>query len=363
MGVDHRNLPFPFPIPFPLDIQRAGLLPTVIYIFGILSSLSIIFKAAAFLLLYLKSSRLHRYLHHDTAGQPAWALVTGASDGIGKHLSHELASHGFNVVLHGRNSTKLAAVKDELARAFPAREFRSLIADATAIRCHDCRDRDRDHDRNSDFTPAKTVPVDFEALAASLADVNLTVLINNAGGGVKDPTYEFLQDVTEARILNNVNLNAIFPLLLQSKLLPQLLRNSPSLCVNIGSLADNGLPMLAAYASAKTFIGTASRTIPHELALQGRTGDVEVLFVRVGETTGVSDNHQPVSFFMPDSRTIARAVLARVGCGRPAVVGYLPHALQQVAVELAPGFVRERVVQRAIRTRWGEEQKGNKKSE
>ncbi|ROW04958.1 hypothetical protein VPNG_07022 [Cytospora leucostoma] len=357
MGVADWNLTFfPISIPSPLDIQRDGLLPTVVYIFGILSSLSIILKSAAFLLLYLRPSRLHRYLHHDTAGKPAWALVTGASDGIGKQLSRELAGHGFNVVLHGRDPTKLAAVRDELAGGFPAREFRSLVADATAIRCNNCRDRDRGRDRGSDSTPAKTTPVDFDALAASLADINLTVLINNAGGGPRSPTYEFLQDATEARVLDTVNLNAIFPLLLQSALLPQLLVSSPSLVVSIGSLADNGLPMVAAYAAAKTFLGTASRALPGELALLGRGRDgegkgegeeegkgdveVEVLSVRVGETTGVSDNRRPVSFFMPDAGTVARAVLARVGCGRPAVVGYFPHALQQLALELAPGHTR-----------------------
>ncbi|ROV90108.1 hypothetical protein VMCG_09780 [Cytospora schulzeri] len=351
----------------PFDIQRDGLMTpaVIIYILGILSCLSIISRTASFFLLYLRPSKLHRYLH-ETSGKPAWALVTGASDGIGKHFCHELADHGFNVVLHGRNPTKIAAVQDELVRTFPAREFRSLIADASVIPCSNCRGRNQD--QNGTASPPQngtTSPVDFVGIAHTLSDINLTVLINNAGGNYAkptDPVYQFLQDTPEARLVNNVNLNAVFPLILQSKLLPQLIRNKPSLVLNMGSLSDNGLPMLASYASSKTFLNTLSHVIPLELSLQGmRRGDVEVLAVRVGETTSTSGNSHPVSLFEPDAGAMARAVLARVGCGRPAVVAYLPHALRLATLGLTPGFVREWAFLRAIRTRWMEEQELIKK--
>jgi 17beta-estradiol 17-dehydrogenase / very-long-chain 3-oxoacyl-CoA reductase len=351
-----------------MDIQRDGLLTAIIYLLGILSCLSIVTKTTAFLLLYLRPSKLHRYLH-DTSGKPAWALVTGASDGIGKQFSIELASHGFNVVLHGRNPTKLAAVKDDLARQFPGREFRSLIADASAIACNNCRGQGKSHQVDDVASQAKnksTPPVDFEGIAASLTDINLTVLINNAGGNMADPSaplYQFLQDTPEARLVNNVNLNAVFPLVLQSKLLPQLMRNSPSLIINIGSLSDNGLPMLASYASSKTFLNTLSRIISHELTLQGRPGgDVEVFAARVGETTATSSNSHPASLFKPDARTVARAVLARVGCGLPAVVADLPNALLQSLLGLMPGFVRDRAFLGVIRTKWMADQERIKKS-
>lgn len=351
-----------------MDIQRDGLLTAIIYILGILSCLSITTKTTAFLLLYLRPSKLHRYLH-DTSGKPAWALVTGASDGMGKQFSIGLASHGFNVVLHGRNPTKLAAVKDDLARQFPGREFRSLIADASAIACNNCRGQGRSHQVDGVASQAKnksTPPVDFEGIAASLTDINLTVLINNAGGNMADPSaplYQFLQDAPEARLVNNVNLNAVFPLVLQSKLLPQLMRNSPSLIINIGSLSDNGLPMLASYASSKTFLNTLSRIISHELTLQGGPGgDVEVFAARVGETTATSSNSHPASLFKPDARTVARAVLARVGCGLPAVVADLPNALLQALLGLMPGFARDRALLGVIRTRWMADQERIKKS-
>lgn len=351
----------------PFHVQCDGLLTVIIYVLGSLSLLSIITNAAAFFHLYLiKPSKLHRYLH-DTSGKPAWALVTGASGGIGKQLCHELAAQGFNVVLHGRNPTKLAAVGDEIAKRFPHREFRTLIADASAISCNNCRGRNGDMVSlpATNKVATRTTPANFEVIAASLADINLTVLINNAGGNYPtppDPVYQFLHDASEARLVENVNLNAVFPLLLQSRLLPLLLGNSPSLIINMGSLSDGGLPMLASYASSKAFLSTLSRVVANELSLQGRRADVEVLAVRVGETTGTSANAHAVSLFEPDAGTMARAVLARVGCGRPAVVAYLPHALQLAVLDLAPEFVQQKAFLGAVRTRWTEEKERLKKA-
>lgn len=43
-------------------------------------------------------------------GKDSWAVVTGASDGIGRGIAIELASRGFNVVLIARNIAKLEEV-------------------------------------------------------------------------------------------------------------------------------------------------------------------------------------------------------------------------------------------------------------
>ena len=317
---------------------------------GVLSLLGILYRIASFVSPFLRPSRLDRYLH-DKDGNPPWALVTGASDGIGKQFCHQLAARGFNVVLHGRNPSKLDRVRDELVKAFPQRQFRSLIADGSAISCNSCR-----IETSSSASNPSSRAVDFDAITASLADINLTVLINNAGGGVVNPVYQFLQDSPEARLVGNISLNAVFPLLMQARLLPQLLRNAPSLIINVGSLADNGLPMLASYASSKKFNDTASRILSRELVVQRRHDDLEVLSVRVGEVTATSYNSHPVSFFEPDAATMARAALARVGCGRSTIVGYFPHALQQSAMDLAPSWAREKSMLDIVRDRWKQDQ-------
>lgn len=42
-----------------------------------------------------------------------WAVITGASDGIGRALVHELGNRGYNILAFGRNATKLDALKSE----------------------------------------------------------------------------------------------------------------------------------------------------------------------------------------------------------------------------------------------------------
>ena len=47
-----------------------------------------------------------------------WALVTGASDGIGKEYCMELAKSGFNIILMARDNAKLEGVATEIKEAY-----------------------------------------------------------------------------------------------------------------------------------------------------------------------------------------------------------------------------------------------------
>ena len=60
--------------------------------------------------------KLRRLLPLDLSryGKGSWAVVTGASDGIGRALCEELALQGFNIVLIARNKEKLEKVAQEL---------------------------------------------------------------------------------------------------------------------------------------------------------------------------------------------------------------------------------------------------------
>ena len=55
-----------------------------------------------------------------------WALVTGASSGIGKSLAKELAEQGLNVVLVSLKETILDETFEELKKQHPEREFRKI---------------------------------------------------------------------------------------------------------------------------------------------------------------------------------------------------------------------------------------------
>src|SRR5271154_6519096 len=84
------------------------------------------------MLYFLYPSTLGRYLR-DYQGEKSWALVTGSSDGIGKGIAYELCSHGFNVVLHGRNAEKLSRVQASLLAEYPKVQVRKVITDAPPL--------------------------------------------------------------------------------------------------------------------------------------------------------------------------------------------------------------------------------------
>ena len=56
------------------------------------------------------SAQLRKY----GAGKGAWAVVTGASEGIGREYALQLAKKGFNVVVSARNKAALSALVNEI---------------------------------------------------------------------------------------------------------------------------------------------------------------------------------------------------------------------------------------------------------
>jgi 17beta-estradiol 17-dehydrogenase / very-long-chain 3-oxoacyl-CoA reductase len=58
-----------------------------------------------------------------------WAVVTGATDGIGKAMAFELARKGQSVLLIGRSAEKLEACKGELSAKFPHVQVKTEVVD------------------------------------------------------------------------------------------------------------------------------------------------------------------------------------------------------------------------------------------
>ena len=293
---------------------------------GIITILYLAIRFFRFIHLYARPSSLKRYLH----GPNAWALVTGASDGIGRAFAQELAQNGFNVVLHGRNHIKLESIKAQLQNQFPIVEFRVLVADASC-----------------------TSHQQIDELLATLKDIHLTVLINNVGAAIKVAP---LVDTTSDEVDAIINTNARFPTQLTKALLPKLTQtNSPSLIINIGSMGDFCVPYATIYGGSKGFNMTWSSSLAMELKSEGK--NVEVLAISIGRVTDVSHNKKEASFFTPSARTMARAALQRVGCGKPVVVGYVGHAVQKFFVGLLPSSLTSTAVTSLMKGIWKESQR------
>ncbi|KAJ7090942.1 hypothetical protein B0H15DRAFT_837395 [Mycena belliarum] len=260
------------------------------------------------LLHWLYPSALPKYLRTSRDGASSWAFVTGASDGIGLALAHELGARGFNVLIHGRNASKLTRVQEELCAAHPKVEFRTITADA------------------SNFTAQ-----DIERVAAVVADLNLTVLINNVGGVAPlSSNFKHFESTTPAEMVALYNLNVLFPLQLTRALLPQLsAQKAPTLIATCGSAAHVGQPYVAAYSGCKGALRAWTRALAAE-QMVAKTG-VEVVYLVVGPTYTPQlqkDPNMKAGLMMPTAEVMANSILARVGQGHRCVAPYFWHAVQ-----------------------------------
>jgi len=157
----------------------------------------------------MPSHPLKRYAH----GSGNWALVTGATGGMGEEWALQLAGLGFNVIVHGRSESKLTAIKSTIESKNPSIQVKTAIADASAC------------------------PPNLNQLRDILdpkSDLKLTVVVNNIG--VVSQSYPLLEEVPEAELMSQIATNALFPTLVAQKSLPLLKKNQPSLMVNVTSL-------------------------------------------------------------------------------------------------------------------------------
>ncbi|KIW73824.1 hypothetical protein PV04_01912 [Phialophora macrospora] len=276
----------------------------------------------------LYSSDLSQY--KPPSGQP-WALVTGASDGIGKALARDLCRRGFNVIIHGRNEQKLLRVAAELEKAYPNREVRLLVLDAVAAPWTDETDR---------------------TVLEAVDGLDLTILINNVGGmGGVHPTWATVAQRSAWDLDAHINLNARFMTQITRVLIPVLARGTSkdqrqrAAIVNIGSGAEMlPAPYMVVYSAAKAYVSRWSISLDAELQGEGLKIDVHALIVGAVATPNSSLGEPTVSLFSPDPDTFARKVLPKLGCGRVVCTPYWPHGLQVGAMGCMPAWLGAKVM-------------------
>lgn len=142
------------------------------------------------------------------------ALVTGATDGLGRSVATELARRGLRVLVHGRDPDRGRAVVEEIARETGNDRVELHLADLASL----------DEVRGL-------------AEAVSAATDGLHVLVNNAGIGSGLPDSRARQESRDGYELRFA-VNYLAGFLLTELLLPRLRENSPARVVNVSSLGQ-----------------------------------------------------------------------------------------------------------------------------
>ncbi len=182
-----------------------------------------------------------------------FALITGASKGIGKAIAKLLAVRGYDILIVARSSDLLEQVSNE-------------IHTATGQHCHWLA---------LDLAGEQAAETILEWCNTNQFEVS--VLVNNAGYGLSGPfekyTAKELADMLQVNMVTLTKLTRLF--------LPGMLSQKAGFILNVGSTsAYQALPYLAAYAASKAYVLTFSRGLFQEL----RKTNVSITCVCPGPT-------------------------------------------------------------------------------
>lgn len=181
-----------------------------------------------------------------------WALIAGASEGIGLAFAQQLAAQGVNLVLMSRSQAKLEAAAEQIGGQASV-DMRLLVADVTDDNC-------------------------MTAIAAQTEDLEIGLLIYNAGA-VHGAEY-FLDDPLE-KSLGLVNLNCRGPVLLAHHFGQQMRERKRGGMIFLSSMAAfAGGSYVATYAATKAFDIIFPQSLWHELA----PDNIQVLCLIAGAT-------------------------------------------------------------------------------
>jgi uncharacterized protein len=221
-----------------------------------------------------------------------WAVIAGASEGVGASLADQLASRGLDLILIARNEERLNQVADA-ARERHGVEVRTLAQDLT--------------------------DPDIGARVADATDgLEVGLVVYNAGAANR--TTEFLEEDFEYS-LRQIQLACIGPIALARHFAPMMRDRGRGGIVLVGSLAClAGAAHIAVYSAVKAFNVNLAEGLWSELQPHG----VDVCCAPLGTTYTEAMERRGVEYD-PDrdmrSEDAAREIIDNIGNGPTFVVG------------------------------------------
>ena len=173
------------------------------------------------------------------------ALVTGASSGIGAEIAKRLDSLGFNVIISARRTDRLEALAAGLKN-------KATVIAADLSRESECR-----------------------RLFDETKDMNVSVLVNNAGFGVIGDFDK--TDLDRELAMIDVNVKAVH--ILTKLFLREFVRKDRGYILNVASSAGlmPGGPLMAGYYAGKSYVVSLTRSIAEELRSRGSRVSISAL--------------------------------------------------------------------------------------
>ncbi len=254
------------------------------------------------------------------------ALITGASEGLGKSFAIEWARRELNLVLVALPNSGLEYLANYLRVNFNCKVYCIEI----------------------DLTENTSASQIFERLNADGIEVN--VLINNAGLGnwswFEDKNTDFYRTQIDLNITNTVLLTRLF--------LNHINKAAESYILNVGSLGGHFIvPKKQVYGATKSFIGYFTRCL--QLELSGT--NVHISLLSPGGINTKPEllvmNHTLKGFARAtilEADYVAKTAIEGMLKGKKEIIPGFANRFLVVLDKIIPGFLKEIIIRRKLRS-------------
>ncbi|HEX4322143.1 MAG TPA: SDR family oxidoreductase [Acidobacteriaceae bacterium] len=258
-----------------------------------------------------------------------WALVTGASAGIGVALARELARNGAKLILTARRAERLDALANELRAQ--GTEVRVVLADLAD-------------------------PIEPQAIydATVGAGLEVEILINNAGLG----QYGEFSSTGLDQELSQVRVNCDAVVHLSRLFVPAMVARRRGWVLVVSSVASfQPLPYLATYAATKVFdrffaLGLAEEVAQHGVHVTALCpGSTESEFFAVAGAEGNPGAKTMATRKRQSAEEVARRGLEALARGKRTIIPYFGGKVSALMMRLLPVGLVTFAVAKAMRPR------------
>ncbi|KAL7065963.1 oxidoreductase, short chain dehydrogenase/reductase family protein [Cryptosporidium serpentis] len=245
-----------------------------------------------------------------------WAIVTGATDGIGKAIAIELYKHGLNLMIIGRNKEKLSNTALEMRnlQIHPESEIKEVIMDFSD-------------------------PSGYDQLNEKIRELDdIGILVNNAGVGYPYPQYFDELDVNFINEIIDVNIKGVFMMtkMVYGKMKEQ--KRGAILCIGSGFSELTSVPLYSIYASSKKAVQNFCNNLQVESSAYNIVVQCQTLLIVM---TKMSKMKKESLFVIPPQKMAEESIkeLCKGGLIWSTTCPYWAHKLQLIFANLIPTFI------------------------
>ncbi len=238
------------------------------------------------------------------------ALVTGASSGIGRDISLELAERGYDIIAVARNIQRLNDLKKEIEQSYEGRKV---------------------HIKTCDMSSKEQCKNLYKDVKSTFG--NIDVLVNNAGFGL-------CSEFTEANLdkeISMIDTNITGLHILMKLFLKDMVEKNSGYIMNVASIAGfMPGPLMATYYSTKAYVLRLTQAVRHELFM--KKSKVRVSCLCPGPVNTNFNNTAEVKFALKgaDSRFVAKYAVVHMLGGRELIMPGLGIGIVKIASKLLP---------------------------